>query len=502
MHFWNVRRHFATNSSSSHSMIVVPDASSFQEQPEEYHASFGWDNFTLSTDDGKKRYLRALLGTSLQNAIGFDATNAVLEDLGLTDPTMVLSGKEDDPFGDVDHQSVVVLPSGEDGTQASIAFAKDLTAWVLSPQVVVLGGNDNSDGHPLSGSGLQVMFQHWLQDQGLTAFKDDSQNTWSLFSKRNGLTLRFSFDDVNNGLGEFSHRLSEEKAIRPNLVDVKITDKCPYQCSYCYQGSTPKGEHAPLSVIYDIVQKLQQEKVFEVAIGGGEPTLHPDFEHIIELFYLANIVPNFTTRNVAFLKNPKNASLLSKVGGVAVSIDTKEDAEKIAKECEKLQTSRVSVQLVVGAQSHEEFKEILDILYKKKISVTLLGFKTTGFGNDFMQQATNKTQIEEAQEHFIEWAQEVHNKVYQGQNYKPKLWLTIDTALAQVCDDQLKEIDKNKTMYHRTEGTTSMYIDAVAQTMSPSSFSEEIYSFDDHWMETYKNFVEAKPKKRIPMRMK
>ena len=505
MHFWNIRRNFATNSSSSHSMIVVDDASTLSEIKEDFENEFGWDNFTLKSTKDKKRYLRALFASSLETASGFEASRAVLKDLGLLeDHASDFDPNTPNPqdIGDVDHQSVINLPLAQDGSGASFEFAKDFANWVLSPNVVILGGNDNEDDHPDAKKGWQVLVSSWLAEENLVAFKDESQNTWSLFSQKNGLTLRFSFDDPQQAYVAHQERFSEKKSTRPNLVDVKITDKCPYQCEYCYQGSTPKGEHAPLSVVYDIAQSLSASKVFEVAIGGGEPTLHPDFEHIIDVFKKAHITPNFTTRNLNYLNNVKNQATLSKVGGIAVSVDDVEQTKKVIDVITQPHLSQINIsaQVVVGAQSEDEFKQIISLLFKKGIKVTFLGFKTTGFGEGFL--SSNSSQVEQAQENWIDWVKEIHDQLYATQNYKPSLWLSVDTALAQVCDEKFKEIDKNQRMYHRTEGTTSMYIDAVQGKMAPSSFCEDIYDLNDNWLKTYQEFSSEKPKKKIALKLR
>ena len=58
-----VRLGFATNSSSTHSIIVLPSARS--EEPNMGLGSFGWDNFVLKREDSKKHYLALILARSL-----------------------------------------------------------------------------------------------------------------------------------------------------------------------------------------------------------------------------------------------------------------------------------------------------------------------------------------------------------------------------------------------------------------------------------------------------
>lgn len=111
----------------------------------------------------------------------------------------------------------------------------------------------------------------------------------------------------------------------PEFYDVKITDKCFGGCQYCYMDSTKKGEHCSSST--EDIKKFfggmsHNERPFQVAIGGGEPTLHPNFIEILQTFYALGITPNYTT-NGMFVKEDNLQDILEATkqycGGVAVS---------------------------------------------------------------------------------------------------------------------------------------------------------------------------------------
>jgi len=99
----------------------------------------------------------------------------------------------------------------------------------------------------------------------------------------------------------------------PEFYDVCITQKCnsgingfgngqnSSGCEYCYQNSTMNGKHA-LNALNDIDnffgKMTDNQRPFQVAIGGGEPTLHPDFISILKKFYDLGITPNYTTNGM------------------------------------------------------------------------------------------------------------------------------------------------------------------------------------------------------------
>jgi hypothetical protein len=80
----------------------------------------------------------------------------------------------------------------------------------------------------------------------------------------------------------------------PELLDISITDKCVMGCSYCYQDSTPDKAHAPKELVETVLKGFDQPP-YQIAIGGGEPTLHPDLPYILRKCRELGTVPNYTT---------------------------------------------------------------------------------------------------------------------------------------------------------------------------------------------------------------
>jgi len=65
---------------------------------------------------------------------------------------------------------------------------------------------------------------------------------------------------------------------------VQITRKCNMTCAHCGFACTNRGRHMP----FDTFKAAIDCNDGAVTLGGGEPTLHPDFEKM--LFYaLANV---------------------------------------------------------------------------------------------------------------------------------------------------------------------------------------------------------------------
>lgn len=102
----------------------------------------------------------------------------------------------------------------------------------------------------------------------------------------------------------------------PRTIFLELLYGCNLYCSYCYIGQQrnhTKPFVPAFEVTLDILKKLKAEKVDEVVLLGGEPTLHPRFldicAAIAELdFPYRGVVTNGT------VMTQKKASLLQRLG--------------------------------------------------------------------------------------------------------------------------------------------------------------------------------------------
>ena len=81
----------------------------------------------------------------------------------------------------------------------------------------------------------------------------------------------------------------------PNLLDVSITNRCDRGCNFCYRQSSALGEDITLENYRIILQNANDCGVQQIALGGGEPTLHPKFCDILKMTRVSGIVPNYST---------------------------------------------------------------------------------------------------------------------------------------------------------------------------------------------------------------
>lgn len=281
------------------------------------------------------------------------------------------------------------------------------------------------------------------------------KNALTIFSRRDGTKIRFA-------VGKY------EKASRPELVDLKITDYCSFGCSFCYQDSSLLGKHAPFENIEFIADELARARVFEVAIGGGDPLEYPGIVDVLRAFHSRGVIPNFTTKFPAKVRKlwPEISSL---VGGFAYSAENALQVEMAARVLHTIPSEKVSLHYVMGLGDRAHFEDYMRAANRAGYRVTLLGYKTTGRGKDLAPQP------------YDWWIDSVSSLVRDGECPS----LSIDTPLAEQYDGKMPVPDY---LYHTNEGKFSMYVDAVAMTFGASSFDEDedLVPFSRDWKKAYR----------------
>lgn len=462
MKIYNIRYGFATNSSSSHSVVLMDPNDHSHKYYHDGSQEYGWEHFICTTVKEKMDYLGQMVYANIKNTykmpdeIAVGATRSMMELIGVYDSVINLDGY-------VDHQSLWSFPYDADWGKNTldVEFLKELASYLKQDGVVVLGGNDNEEtswpqtaikSPPTDGLDFMTIYND------NKAIKHATQGYWTLFSRKTGDKIRFSFSEIND--------VNAEKGSVPELVDLKITDYCAYGCPYCYQGSTRKGQDAPLNTISNMAHALQALGTFEVAIGGGEPTTHKNFEHILKMFKDRDIVPNFSTRNVEWIQQNRQV-IHDYVGGIGYSVDS---PVHLAETLQSFGPSlrKVMVQVVVGSTTIEELKEIMDICKGNGTKVLLLGWKSTNRGMNPVNIVFGNDELLPLLDSYL-----AHNDMH-NYDYWNGPRLSVDTCL--VADKQIAawlEQHSDKLYFTTVEGAHSMYIDAVAMRMGASSYVPE-----------------------------
>jgi hypothetical protein len=369
--------------------------------------------------------------------------------------------------GDVDHQSRLVTPivTGKGGgvTGIPLEWWQDIQTFLVDKDhIAVLGGNDNDD-YIHTGMHSKTHILEIPKDCGPKRMRREAPGLWTVYDPENGTKLTIDFDLTRR-------KTDRPRSLAPELVDVKITDFCAYGCPFCYQGSTKQGKHMQSSK-WDLIEMLVSAQVFEIAIGGGEPTSHPEFLEILKLCRDHQITPNFTTRNMGLFNSSDAKQIVELMGGCAYSADNAlqikawgETANRFYPHNEHLKRLKFVVHIVMGVQDDAMLMSMLKMAHHYDLSCTLLGYKTTGRGGDGPAYPYD---------HFLETVIEP----LIAQSECPQF--SIDTALAATHAAQLEAMNIPSCLYYVHEGVHSMYLDMVSRSYGISSYTEDLRSLRD-----------------------
>jgi len=460
MRVQNIRFGYACNSSSTHSIIIFKKDPKLADDldPCGGDTDYGHGKFVLASKDEKLKYLSLLL---LYSAAKQDIPKYLWEyyanhwldgqeALKECNPGIISNlDVSRNELGYIDHQSVLMFPTYFNSKFLNKEFFDEFKKHVLDDRVVIFGGGDNNDGEfPRMSAGMSrsnvadALSCDGNESIRQVARQDPVYGHWVLFHRTHdnkAIKVRLTFDDQEIKYSSL-----------PELVDLKITDYCNMGCPYCYQGSSSAGKHADLEKIKRLLQSLSKLQVFEVALGGGETTLHPDFLEILKLCKDLGIVPNFTTRNINWFRNEKNVEVFKECcGSVAFSID---HVYGILHEIMPI-VKYWDLEDYVSIQCIDTIANIESIIKVCELPLILLGYKKCGRGASYLDQKT-----------LSRYDHTPFKDVVSGMK---KSWqqVGVDTKYLQDYRDEVLDVAPERVFYTAEEGVYSMYIDAVEMKM-------------------------------------
>lgn len=427
----NVRLGFATNSSSAHSVVIGPGRYATEPTRRIEIGEYGWESFALDDSDDRVSYLATAVWMSLASEPEYLRTAAMLELFpGLTRDAI----PDEDWGGYIDHQSAFTL--GDHRSPAFQGKVREALEFFTDTRVTIHGGNDNDDS-PIPGVGIG-------DEHNPVRIRRDG-DCYVVFNTRTGAKIRLA-----PAGGAFT------KASRPELVDVKMTDFCAAGCKFCYQSSTQAGAVGDPRVVRAVIEALGVNHlgVFEIALGGGEPTAVDHFASTIQACHDNGVVPNFTTFAVDWLLDDAKVAAAATCGGIGVSVHGAKQLWKWEKIRERMPASvQVTAQHVYGTLSADATRALLFDCYSKRVPLLLLGYKDVGFG---ASQSPNDMRELESQRSGYVW--------------NTGLRLSVDTAFVAQHQGVLDLLDARAVSVTRVEGAFSCYVDATAGMVGPSSY--------------------------------
>lgn len=248
--------------------------------------------------------------------------------------------------------------------------------------------------------------------------------------------------------------------IKPESIDLKITNMCNMECGMCHENSTTYGKHG------DILNLPFIETMFpysEIAIGGGNPLTHPDLIEFLEGLKERKIIASMTVNQVHFMHNIdllKELTDKKLIYGLGISYIGGRHKNCI----DAIKQFPNAVVHVINGIVH---MDSLEALAHNDLKILVLGYKEFRRGKAL----------------YDECGREIDSLKYQFYDMLPKIvndgWfkcISFDNlAIKQLEPKRLMSEKDYASFYMGDDGSFTMYVDAVNRQFAKSSVSTERY---------------------------
>lgn len=245
----------------------------------------------------------------------------------------------------------------------------------------------------------------------------------------------------------------------PESIDLKITNYCDMGCQMCHEMSTKLGQHADLLDISRYLIDEVQHAGMELAIGGGNPMSHPQFDIFLHNLGQHGFVPNVTMHH-RHLQDRNTVLKLKKLQeqgslyGIGISGGPATYASGVL--------DNVVYHVIAGYDNPELMAEIKEETGTRKFLV--LGYKHKGRGDRYYEKDPNV----------------VDYQLWKWKTRIPLFFEGYDLSFDNLGIEQLdmrRFFDQERwdELYMGNEGSYTMYIDGVNQVYSISSTETETY---------------------------
>lgn len=254
--------------------------------------------------------------------------------------------------------------------------------------------------------------------------------------------------------------------------DVTITERCDGQCAFCYAGCTPDGKHGDLNAKFlDTLHPYT-----ELAINGNDMS-HPDLIPFLERMKTRMVFVNVTINQKHFEQHfglIKDLQQKGLIKGVGVSLNkTTPQFIQLVKS-----VRNVVIHVINGIVTRDDWYN----LQNNDLDVLILGYKTTGRGDDYL--CKNQGKVERNQEWLRESLPISFNK-----------FRTVEfdnLALEQLDVRSMVSEDLWNSHYMGDDGDFTFFINLVGNYFAENSTSQIHYPLMDDVVDMFNVIRNAK----------
>lgn len=259
--------------------------------------------------------------------------------------------------------------------------------------------------------------------------------------------------------------------VKPESIDLKITNKCNMACNMCHENSTSDGKHG------DILNLPFIDTMFpysEVAIGGGNPLTHPDLIEFLERLKERKIIASMTVNQMHFMQNIDLLKELTDnklIYGLGISYIGGRHSNCI----EAIKQFPNAVVHVINGIVH---MDSLEALANNDLKILILGYKDFRRGKTLYDECGS--QIDYLKSQFYDMLPKIVNDGW----FK---CISFDNlAIKQLEPKRLMSNKEYAQFFMGLDGEYTMYVDAVNRQFAKSSVSTERYDLMDDIADMFK----------------
>lgn len=468
----NFRKGFATNSSSTHSLIYKNKEDMFEDLN-----IFGvnyFDRFTENIAASREAKIKYVFHAIWWNDELVKLLSAFYPEMKEYYSLAKEAGEHDgyDKFG--------MYSRGSFSNKDVLFSAEYLRHIIDCEDIVIIGGSDEMDFVYDTKRGHQEVptaddIDEWFSKTGEhnnNPIKNGNYyvaygNRWVTNDAPNN---RYDTEDsgtrfryCTNGKVRFMVEDGTPTPEYPELIDLRITNRCDHGCPFCFMNSDNKQPDADIKELETFINNLQIKTEF--SIGGGNVLLYPHLEKLFKSLKEHGHIVN-TTINVKDCDRIMNDEALKQlfieyVDGIGVSVFDRADVEKYEEFREALKhedsygrtVHKYTVMHIVPEYlGFEKTKEVLSAAGYNE--VLLLGYKETGRGKKCKHTVFTKDQL----------------RKLIGERH---LNLLVDTQFAKTYAEFIDETFDTEYTLTPNEGEYSLYIDGITMNAYKSSYETD-----------------------------
>ncbi len=254
-------------------------------------------------------------------------------------------------------------------------------------------------------------------------------------------------------------------------ADIKITNQCLHNCPYCHEASSPTGAHADFARFKPFLDSIHPYT--ELAIGGGNPLLHPEFDYFLEYCKERQFIPSMTVNWRDMIQQWERIQKLTQekwIYGVGVSMPAPNerispvDEEVLKNALAELPTA--ICHLILGIHTFDYIERLAKRLYSPQFLI--LGYKPIRRGLEYkkLRDKTIQKNIDDVKFFF----QDEFDYISEELNFES---VSFDNLALEQLD--LLELFRSESPenYMGDEGQFTMFVDLVKGEYAVSSTSME-----------------------------